>query len=278
MSQLKNPVRRFFDFICEEPLIPFAVIGGILFALYGLFAPATKERIEIQPQTVQALEEMEIELRGRPLTDIERQLVIDSHIEDEVLMREAFRQELEKKDSRVRKRLLTVMRASLDEPVGEPTPEQLRKYYQQEAAKYGAGEALTFDQVYFSFGGEPADNVALIQSLKDGKDHRQLGDQHFLGSSVKQLTADRIRRTYGSDFADKLFALESDIWTGPLESRDGFHFIRVIRREEIAPPTFEQLGDFLRQDWMFNKRRETQTRKIAEMSNRYEIEMVGQDQ
>ena len=31
--------RRFFDAIFQEPLIPFAIVGGLLFAAYGFIKP-----------------------------------------------------------------------------------------------------------------------------------------------------------------------------------------------------------------------------------------------
>ena len=277
MSKSENPIRRIFDFICQEPLVPFALIGGILFALYGFQNPTARERIEIQPQTLRALEEMEVEMRGRSLTESERQLLIDSHIEDEVLLREAYRQELEKKDSRVRKRLLNVMRSSLDEPVAEPTQAQLQQYYQQESGKYESGNAYRFDQVYFSFGAEPVNNDRLLQSLNDGEDHRRIGEQHYLGSTVKQITPNQIRRTFGQTFYDEFLTQEFNVWAGPLEARDGFHFIRILGKEEIPRPTFEQLEEFLRHEWMFKQRRQVQTRKIAELTKRYDIDLVGQE-
>ena len=106
----------------DEPLIPFAIIGGVLFVIYGFSRPSDPvETIEVRPATIRALETMQQDLVGRSLTEQERQDVLDGFIEDEVLMREAFRRQLEQKDSRVRKRLLDVMRSTLDQPVAPPT-------------------------------------------------------------------------------------------------------------------------------------------------------------
>ena len=39
----------------------------------------------------------------------------------------------------------------------------------------------------------------------------------------------------------------------------------------LMPPSFDQMEGYLRQDWMFRKRREIQTDKIAEMRERYRV-------
>ena len=45
----------------------------------------------------------------------------------------------------------------------------------------------------------------------------------------------------------------------------------MTEKREPPPPTFEQMEEYLRQDWMFRKRRELQTEKIAELRRRYRV-------
>ena len=62
-------------------------------------------------------------------------------------------------------------------------------------------------------------------------------------------------------------------WSGPIESRQGVHFLKVTQLGEAASPSFDQMEGYLRQDWMFRKRRENQSQKIAEMRKRYRVRM-----
>jgi hypothetical protein len=210
-------------------------------------------------------------LRGRPITDEERQAMIDSHIEDEVLMREALRRGLEKKDSRVRKRLLTVMRSTLDEQVPEPTRAELQAYLRENADKYGAREAVTFDQVFFSFGNEPAASDAILEQLQDDADFRKMGERSWAGYTMRKMTRQEMLPVFGGEFADQVLELTPNEWTGPLESVRGVHFLRVTERQTLPAPTFDQMEDYLRQDWMFNRRRAVQTKKIKNMRKRYRV-------
>lgn len=264
-------IGRFWNALHQEPLILFALIGGLLFVAYGFGKATPVEVIEITPQTLRALEDSEESLRGRPVTDEERRALIDSHIEDEVLLREALRRGLEKKDSRVRKRLLTVMRTGLDEQVPEPTRAELQAHFRENAEQYAASEAVTFDQVFFSFGNEPADSAALLEQLKGDTDFRKMGERSWAGYTMRKMTREEMLPVFRGDFADQVLELTPNEWTGPLESVRGVHFIRVTERHQLPAPTFDQMEEQLRQDWIFNRRRAIQTTKIENMKKRYRV-------
>ena len=267
-------MRRVWQAMVDEPLILFAIIGGVLFAVHGLRkSDDLIENIEIRPTTIRALQTMQQDLAGRPLTDSERENLVQGLIEDEVLMREAFRRELEKKDSRVRKRLLSVMRSTLDQPVAAPTRAELEAYFREHQSRYLSGETITFDHVFLSFGSaqEPDDPAELLASLRAGADHMQLGEFEIFGRILRDRSQVELRRTLGDDFAKQVFALPLGQWHGPIDSRHGMHFVRVTDKRDPAAPSFEQLEEYLRQDWMFRKRRALQTAKIAEMQKRYRI-------
>ena len=272
MSEARKPtsmIGRFWNALHREPLIPFALIGGLLFVAYGFGKPTPVEVIEITPQTIQTLVDSAETMRGRAVTDEERKVMIDSHIEDEVLLREAMRRGLEKKDSRVRKRLLTVMRSTLDEQVPEPTRAELQAYFRENADEYAASEAVTFDQVFFSFGNEPADSDALLGQLKGDADFRKMGERSWAGYTMRKMTRQEMLPVFGGDFADQVLGLTPKEWAGPQESVRGVHFLRVTERYQLPAPTFDQMEDNLRQDWMFNRRRAVQTKKIEDMKMRY---------
>lgn len=267
-------MRRIWQALLDEPLIAFALVGGLLFVLYGFREPAAEiETIEIQPDTIRALEQMQQDIVGRKLTDDERQEMIQGHIEDEVLMREAFRNGLEKKDSRVRKRLLNVMRSTIDQPVSEPTRAELQAYFRENQKHFEVGEVVSLDHVFFMFDSalEPENHAEFLAILQAGADHTQLGENPIYGNVLKDRTHDQLRRDLGKSFADLAFSLPAGKWNGPVETRQGIHYLRVTDKRQSAPPSFEQMEEYLRQDWMFRKRRELQTEKIAEIQKRYRI-------
>lgn len=89
----------------REPLCHFLLIGALLFVLSGLLrggtvpAPAT---ITVSAAQLTLLQEQWAQQWGRPPTRQELQGLIDQHIHDEVLYREAKALELDRDDTIVR--------------------------------------------------------------------------------------------------------------------------------------------------------------------------------
>ena len=75
------PLRRIWQIMWDEPLIPFALVGGVLFVVYGFRRPgANVETIEVRPATIRALEQMQPDIVGRPLTHREKQEIVEGFI------------------------------------------------------------------------------------------------------------------------------------------------------------------------------------------------------
>lgn len=64
-------------------------------------------------------------------------------------------------------------------------------------------------------------------------------------------------------------------WIGPVESFRGMHYVRVTAEHEPEVPPFEQMESYLRTDYMLQKGRESQTRKIEELEKNYHIVVDG---
>ena len=100
---------------------------------------------------------------------------------------------MEKKDSRVRKRLLDVMRSTLDQPVAAPTRAELEAYFRENRERFEVDEVATFDHIFFAYGSEnePADLGKFLDSLRAGAEYAELGDSAMLGR-VLRVAARRI--------------------------------------------------------------------------------------
>ena len=92
--------------IFNSPILQFLILGGLLFIVYTKVKPGSKETIRVTQQTVDALVQGQLELVNRELTPEEIDELILGHIEDEVLLREAYKRGVDKNDGRVRRRVL----------------------------------------------------------------------------------------------------------------------------------------------------------------------------
>ena len=135
--------------LIKNPLFQFVVLGIAAFFIYSLLKPEEKEEIRVTPQIVADLVAQD-EALNLVKPDDERTLeLIENYIQEEIMLREAFALGYHISDGRVRKRLLNLMRTSLQDQVPEPTYNQLQAFFEENREDYDLGESRTIVQIYF---------------------------------------------------------------------------------------------------------------------------------
>jgi len=271
-------VNRVLVSILKSPILHFILLGLVAFSAYTHFKPPDRETIHITTQTIDALVQQQESISQKAISPEERQSIIEGHIEDEVLLREAYKREFDKSDYRVRKRILNIMRTSLSEVILEPSTAQLRAFYEANKERYLPSPSRSFEQVYFSFASAnlPEKPEQFIKQLQATNDISKLGDfnlrlSHRYRKSSFQATA----ITFGKSFTEALFDMPLSTWIGPVESFQGIHYVRVTDEHEPELPPLEQMEPYLRTDYLLQKGRESQTRKIEELKKNYHIVVEG---
>jgi hypothetical protein len=222
-------------------------------------------------ELAQALTKEREELLLRPLTAEERERVISDFVDEEVLLREAYREGLDRGDPRIRRWLVDKMEFSLDEEPEEPTPADLDALYRENPERFMTPRVVSFDHVFFASGHpEP-----ILSRLRAGEDITRWGDEFWLGKSLKRVSELELSTTFGGEFASRLFSLPQDEWNGPFSSLRGWHFVRVTELQEPMLRSREESDWALREDWRRARREESRARKLAELRARYRIEIEG---
>ena len=120
--------------VLREPLVHFLLLGGIIFAISMVSGrassaaggtPATDRQIIVTPDKVALLRSGFVLDFGRDPTDADMQRLIDAYVREEILVREARAQGLDRDDSIVRRRLVQKMEFAVTEPA--PPPDRLIK-------------------------------------------------------------------------------------------------------------------------------------------------------
>ena len=263
--------------VLESPLLHFVLLGVVAFVAYAHLKPPDREAIHITTQTIDALVQQQESITQHPVTPEARKAIIDGHMEDEILLREAYKRGFDKNDYRVRKRLLNVMRTSLSEVIPEPAEAQLRAFYEANKNRYLTSPSRSFEQVYFSFASNelPADPQAYIRQLESTEDISKFGEYTLMGNRYTKTSFQTTATTFGKPFAQVVFDLPLDQWQGPVESFRGIHYVRVTGTHEPELPPFEQMESYLRTDYFLQKGRESQQAKIDELRKNYEIIVEG---
>jgi hypothetical protein len=258
--------------VAREPILHFLLLGVLAFVLYSTLVPGTIETIVVAPETLRRLEARRSEILGRPLTEEERTRISNEFVEEEILIREAYRRGLERHDSRVRDRLLALMRATLDETLPEPGREQLETYFWENIDRYWDRESITFTHVLFPQGSEatPEDDAAFLKTLARGE-FDPPADPRAGILETRTATPGEIRSAMGPEASRLLLSIDGASWEGPIDSPLGAHYVKIVERSPLPQPTFDAMLAYVRGDWELEEREKTRSRKIAEIGESYRI-------
>jgi hypothetical protein len=263
--------------VMKSPILHFIILGTLLYGAYTQLKPPDRETILITTQTVDALVQQRESIAQTPATPEERQELIEGYIEEEVLLREAYKRGFDKNDFRVRRRILSIMRSSLGEVIPEPSVAQLRAFYEANKERYLTSPSRSFQQVYFSFASSeiPTNPAAYIRKLEQTNDTTKMGEFALFGNLYTRSSFQNVAVTFGKPFAQSVFELPLNQWQGPVESFRGIHYVRVTAEHKPELPPFEQMESYLRTDFFLQKSREGQVAKIEELRKNYTIVVEG---
>ena len=263
----------------RNPLLQFAAIGALLFFAYGFLHDTRTgdvSRIELSAADIERMRELWAMQWKRPPTETELQGLVEAHIREEVLYREALAMGLDEGDTVIRRRLaqrVTFMAEDLASRV-EPTPEELQRHFEAQLDRYLLPARVSFSHIYFSVDrrGDEAESDARA-ALAHPETAR--GDPFMLQSDFPSRTQQEVRELFGVDFARALFELEPADWRGPITSSYGLHLVRVHQRSEGRKPEPSEVRDRVRNDLLDQRRREADKALVDSLKERYEIVVEG---
>ena len=252
--------------VLADPFTHFIIVASALFFAYSLHRP-DKPHIAVSLAVQQSLSKEYELLHGQPPDAHALTELLDKHVADEVLFREALAQGLHLTDAKTRERLIEKLRFSLTDMVADPTPEELVNFYADNLPLYYSEPKLSFDQVFYTK--LPADPVEVLGRLRSGE--QLSGDPFWLGSHFEDYAQSMLRGVLGQRFVEGLHSAPVGEWFGPIESARGTHFVRM---RGIAPSTlmpYTQVKDQVEQDWFARKRESSVQAKIHEAQEKYDI-------
>lgn len=266
--------------LLTDPAVAFVAAGLAVFAAWRALAPDGRPEVRIDRAAVQAMVTAQEDLAGRPYTDEERDEVLEGMIDDEVLIAEALRRGIHLSDGRTRKRLTQIMRGALSSDVPPaPSTAELQAWFRDNVDRFTRDASVTMDHVFFPWEGDATeDDIAAARvSLREGADPSTFRTSDFDGSGrLGEMTRSDIVARIGASVADAAETLDVQAWSEPLETAYGRHLIRVVERHAPRVPEFEEVEEFVLQDFEFERARELQQGRIDALRATYRVELVGE--
>jgi hypothetical protein len=275
--------------ILKEPLVYFFVLGFVVFGLHSFLNRTNQENtdpftVEVTSSDIEWIRSSwEARMKSQPMQH-ELQGLIDRYIRDEILFREALAMDLDDRDLVIQRRLvqkLTFVFEDLAETI-EPADDELKNYMRQNQEKYRIPEMISFTQVYFNPEKrknlmKEAENVlARLKSAKSAPEEAvSLGDTIMIDSSFRERSLDEVARTFGGQFAEELFSADQMGWQGPIASTFGLHLIYIEKRTASRMPEFENIREDVKNDFMYERKKEVTDSAYNAVKSRYTILVEG---
>ena len=262
----------------KDPLALFLLLGIVIFAVDAWMPEPTDDVIEIGLLDIARLSDQWRAQMGRDPTETELGGLIDAHVREEMLVREAFRMGLDANDVIIRRRLaqkLTFLTEDL--ALLEPATEaQLAEFFEADVERYRVPARFTFSHIYFSPDRREdarADAEAALAEVTEDN-WRTIGDPFMLRRTYAHVAVADIRKDFGTSFSEELPQLEGERWVGPVESGYGFHLVRIDRRTASRLPELAEVRDRVATDYDSQRRADANDTYYETLAAQYQVEIA----
>jgi len=274
----------------SEPLAHFIILGALLFAGHALWQRHVTKADYTITVTAEEMERQAIIFAGenrRQPTDDDLKALLFSHVEEQVLMREAGRLGLGEDDTIIRRRLAQKMRFIIEDVDAPalPNEQELRAWFESNLDKFISTETRSFSHIYFSPEAHKESiekttlaTLAQIDSQNPPSDWKTLGDPFMLKREFKDLRAIDTTRLFGPSFTEGIFNAKGVKWQGPVESAFGLHLIRI---DNIAPkltPNFEDVRSDVEIAWQEIAQRNANQDALKTLIQKYKVDVLDEDE
>ncbi|MDA3961709.1 MAG: peptidylprolyl isomerase [Planctomycetota bacterium] len=243
--------------ICTDPLWILAGIALAALLLWREQAPAAPDPAIHISATDQA------EARARRSEQVSDEQVVADLVNEEILLREAIRLGLHRRDGQARSRLLALMRLSLVPEIPGPSREALITLLQTQPERFRAPGRVSFQEIVCEHGSVPAGLTAATL------DEAIAEDLPF--EDWNQVSESYLTQSCGADFVTMLAAAPAGRWQGPVTSKRGVHFVRVTERTPGRDPSFEEAEYQLREAWDAQQRAQREAAALDKLRATYPV-------
>ncbi len=261
----------------KDPLALFLLLGVAIFVVDAWIPDPDDTTIQVGVLDIARLSDQWQAQMGRSPTETELAGLVDAHVREEMLVREALKMGLDANDVIVRRRLaqkLTFLTEDL--ALLEPATEaDLVEFFESNVERYQVPARFTFSHIYFSPDRREAaraDAEAALPAVNEDN-WRTIGDPFMLRRTYAHVTVADIRKDFGTAFSQALPELEGDGWVGPVESGYGFHLVRIDRRTASRLPDFGEVRDRVATDYDTQRRTDANDSYYETLAGQYRVEI-----
>jgi parvulin-like peptidyl-prolyl isomerase len=274
-KDMKNSIFKFL----REPFILFFLFGLILFMVYEwgtTYYEIQNKKIIVTEAQIQLLKETFTKTWNREPTKQELETQIENLIKDEIYYKEAVALGLDRSDIGVKRRLRQIMEMMMDDMATVyPSEDQLKNYLAENLDKFRQDPLISFRHIYFSSENRDA-ALEVLGKLKDTLpvDEGSFDGLALIPSEFSEESYRSVERLFGKSFTEQVFALESRIWQGPVESAYGYHLVYISHLTQGFVPELSEIWDEVEREWSVERKMEIKDQQYQKIRENYTISFV----
>lgn len=275
--------KRFLQRLLHEPMLQFVVAGAVIFGatqFIAAYRDHSARTIVIDDALRDRLSKLYALQLGAKPTDEQLAGLIDTHVHDEVLYREALALGLDAGDEIIRRRLVQKMGFLQSDLIiaSDPDDQTLRTFYQGHAAQFAEPARVSFQQYFFATdagGNDPGRAALTLARLNAATAAPPAAAASPLAPAYRQLDRPGLTQLFGtSPIVDALLQAPVGRWQGPFRSGYGWHLIRIEQRDEAAVPPFEAVREAVAEAVRAQQKDENNRRSFEQLRARYEVQVT----
>ena len=259
----------------REPLLHFAVLGGLLFLADHVIVGRTDD-----PRTIVVGSDVDAEARA--LFKASRNREPDAGelaalrrvwLDNEVLYREGLALQVDKGDTAIRERVIFKALSVIDANVKLPPIETdvLRRWFEAHRGRYDEPARFDFQEAVLAGDSSEAGVRGFVDQLNGGlPGDARAGLRVFKGRPHANLV-----QSYGPEFARALEESRPGEWQA-LSTRDGWRAIRLDATVAPKPASFEMLRGVVLQDWTDAVLSEQRSAAVQALAKKYTVRNESQ--
>jgi hypothetical protein len=254
----------------REPLLHFAVIGGLLFAVDHFISGRGEDLkiIVIDAAIDKQAQDIFKAASGRAPTEDELYGLRRIWLDNEVLYREGLALRLNEGDQAIKDRVifksLSMINAGLRLP--EFNDDTLRAWFEKNRVKYDDPARYDFQEAVLAGDVNEQQAAEFAAALNAGDP----GEAKAGLRVFKARPRENIVKSYGEDFARKLETLTPGKWAA-LPHRDGWRVIQLEVMTPAKPGSYEDLRGVVLGDWKDAVLAEQRAAAVREMAKKYTV-------
>lgn len=281
--------------LIREPLLHFLLLGAVIFGAYALVSDYSSGGDQQLQQIVVSEGQIDALITGfekvwqRLPSQAELEGLVQSHIREEIMYREALAMGLDRNDSIIRRRLQQKLEFITDDiaSIAQAEDADLEAFLAANPDRFRQESRFSFRQIYINTSDRGAsaltDAQDLLQRLQNESDDVEslanAGDRLLMIQPYFENAYEReIRRDLGTGFLEELKLLPAQSWQGPVESGYGLHLVFIDTKEEGRVPLLADIRPAVETEWNLQQRTKANEAFYTALRQGYQVTIQTGDE